>query len=788
MPRELHHPRYVALDALRFLALLRVFLWHATGWALLTWVAALPALMYTTGILLAASYANGGLRATLYRRFRRFLIPFWAYGLVAVGIMYTFGQGYELTLTRMLRWVVPYAVPQGADWTFGWLSNPLWYLTAYMWLLMLSPLLYVFIKKMSLKTCVICGFLQLSFVAALEHTYATSLWLLQDVALYGFFLYMGMVTTVKQVKFSRNKLLMLMSCAGALVIGVRTVGDYEGHVVNDSHFTHALMGLVCIAMFRLFEKYVESFFKKWDVFLRYVSSRSLTIYMWHSGVIALSILAVDRIIAWQYYSKPLSIGFALIATLLLAHVAGFLETYSGGVKLKISGKSVALSVAALTVYGLFVSTALLTTNYSYAGALPVSPSQAPTHIYAADTGDYENFFDNDNLSKEQTATLDVAGNTFAINQAPAAPATIGGTYIDPADPGVANIGTEKEKTGAGNTSSAPARTTGSTPYYTAPALGVTSSWQQLAPDASYETRAIVETILESHTNRDKYGNMQLVIVKPGDYKIVLGDAPSSTVYDISSVTKSFTGSLVLRAIAEGKLSLDSKLGILPAAPGFKVGANVTVGALLTHRSGIVDYTHTAEYKKDPNSISDWQTALETVQSYPLLFEPGTSGNYSSTNYILLGLLLEEVYGMDIERLIEAQLLLPLGLESSGVRESTPGRPGKGTGNMYSSMEDLARWVNARWRTEEVVATKVSKKQDRFAGELTGYGEWSFCPCQTSPSTGLTYSALGISGGDITLRYYPVKDIIVIVRMDRGIWDGGREEYLNKIVTTIVKAL
>lgn len=779
MSHDLRSPRYVALDALRFLALLRVFLWHATGWALLTWVAALPTLMYTTGILLAVSYTKGGLGSTLYRRFRRFLVPFWVYGLIAVGIMSRFGQGYELTLSRILRWVIPYAAPQGADWTLGWLSGPLWYLTAYTWLLVLSPLIYIFIKKTSSKICGLYGFLQLSLVATLEYKYANSLWLLQDIALYGFFLYLGMVTTIKQVIFSRKKLLLLLSCAGILVIGVRVVVNYDGYVVNDSHSTHALMGLVCIAMFRVFEQYMESFFKKWDAFLRYISSRSLTLYMWHSGLIALSVIVVDKVTLWpDYYSKPLSIGLALAATLLLAHTVGFLETYSGGVSIKVSRKSVALSAAMLTVYGLFASTVLLSNEPTYASALPVTPSQAPLHIYAAEAGDDTHFFEDSISSDKVIGALGVSGNASALYDGSLALSVIGGgdEYNDQSNFGAT-------KTGLGTTTTVP-----TAPQYTSLGLRSTATWEELAPDASYEMRAIVESILKNQVNNDKYGNLQLAIVKPGNYKLVTGEASSSTVYGISSVTKSFTGSLILRAIAEGKLSLDSKLGVLSAVPWFTVGKDATVGDLLRHRSGLVDYTQTTEYRNDPTSIADWQTALEVVQLYPLKFEPGTASNYSSTNYILLGLLLEEIYGAEVERLIESLLLFPLGLDATGVREGTAGLPGKGTGNMYSSLGDLARWVNARWRTDEVVGVKVDKKQDRFAGDLSGYGEWSFCPCRTSAATGLTYAAVGISGGDMTLRYYPAKDIIVVARMDSGIWEGGREEYLNKIITSIVRLL
>lgn len=726
--------------------------------------------MYTTGILLAVSYSKGSLGPVLYKRFRRFLIPFWAYGTVALSIMSIFGQGFDLTPGRVLRWVLPYAAPQGADWTLGWLSSPLWYLAAYMWLLLLSPLIYTFVKKTSLPFCGLYGCLILSLVGALEYRYGTSLWLLQDVVLYGFFLYLGMVMAIKRVILSKKNLFLSAIASGILVAGVRVVGNYDSYVVNDSHVTHALMGLICIALFRVFEEYIESSFKRWGGFLRYISSRSLTIYMWHSGLIAFTILALGRATSWQeYYVRPLSIGLALVATLLLAHTVGFLETYSSGSLVKVSRKSTTFAGALLVVYGLFASTVWLSTETTLASALPATPSRAPSDVYGAE--DSENFFlPGTNLD---TGVFDASTEASS-------------TDVDSADVAADKAGDEDKENKTSTT--VPDVKIGGSPEYTASSIRATDTWEELAPMAGLVMREAVENVLENHIENNTYENIQLVIVKPGDYKLVLGGATSDAVYDISSVTKAFTGSLVLRAVAEGRLSLDRKLGALVAAPWFTVGAEATVGNLLSHRSGIVDYTHTTEYKGDPSSINNWQTALGAVQSQLLAFKPGTREGYSSTNYILLGLLLEELYGAPVERLIESMLLLPLGLDATGVREAQAARPGKGTGNMYSSLSDLARWVNSRWRADEVVVTTAVDSESRFAGSLSGYGEWGFCPCQKVAGRGLVPSAIGISGGDITLRYYPVKDIIIVARMDGGIWDDGREKHLNKILTALVALL
>ena len=48
--------------------------------------------------------------------------------------------------------------------------------------------------------------------------------------------------------------------------------------------------------------------------------------------------------------------------------------------------------------------------------------------------------------------------------------------------------------------------------------------------------------------------------------------------------------------------------------------------------------------------------------------------------------------------------------------------------------------------------------------------------------------MGISGGDITLRYYRDMDAIVVLRMDGGIWNGGRESFVNKLIANMLVRL
>jgi Tol biopolymer transport system component/CubicO group peptidase (beta-lactamase class C family) len=135
-------------------------------------------------------------------------------------------------------------------------------------------------------------------------------------------------------------------------------------------------------------------------------------------------------------------------------------------------------------------------------------------------------------------------------------------------------------------------------------------------------------------------------------------------FRVGSVTKTFTATLALKLVEEGKLRIDSTLenhlpGVVPR------GDEITIGQLLQHRSGLVNYT-------DDRYLSWLQRAsrsratrpidvLRFAGSKPLAFKPGYRGRYSNTNYIALGLVIESVTGRTYEDELERPILRPLEL-------------------------------------------------------------------------------------------------------------------------------
>ena len=142
-------------------------------------------------------------------------------------------------------------------------------------------------------------------------------------------------------------------------------------------------------------------------------------------------------------------------------------------------------------------------------------------------------------------------------------------------------------------------------------------------------------------------------------------ATADTPFAWGSITKTFVAALTLRAASAGQLSLDQTIDTwLPQIPG---AHQITVRMLLAHRSGLFDYFQAKQYPKrvfdDPTHA--WTIDEESVSLVgPSQYPPGTGFNYSNTNYVLLGLILEQVTGQPLATLIHDQLLAPLGMDET----------------------------------------------------------------------------------------------------------------------------
>ncbi len=147
---------------------------------------------------------------------------------------------------------------------------------------------------------------------------------------------------------------------------------------------------------------------------------------------------------------------------------------------------------------------------------------------------------------------------------------------------------------------------------------------------------------------------------------------------IASVTKAFTGAVVLRLVERGKLALGDTIGKLrPDLPA--AWHAITVRQLLYHTSGLPNYTATPAFQAYfPAHLSDFtsvQQILGFAASEPVEFVPGTRYEYSNTGSIVLGLVAEAVTRKPFAKVLKQLVIKPLGLDEtrfpSGVALALP---------------------------------------------------------------------------------------------------------------------
>ena len=278
---------------------------------------------------------------------------------------------------------------------------------------------------------------------------------------------------------------------------------------------------------------------------------------------------------------------------------------------------------------------------------------------------------------------------------------------------------------------------------------------------------------------------------------------------IGSVTKTFTATLLLQAADEELLSLDDTID--QYVEGVPNGDKITLRQMADMTSGIASYTAddqwVKEWSSDPYRV--WkpeELAQAGIKDSPQ-FDPGTEWFYSNTNYVLLGLVLEQVTGKPIGELYREQIIEPLGLkntsfpdqadssipephaqgytfqgQSSGDKpiDSTDWSPSEAwtAGSMISTVEDLLVYGRALGTGKGLLPPeKQSERLDSFVSDVP--------PLNQPPLKGdLAYGiGLGkdhgwvghngeIPGFNTYLFYHPELDAVVAVEVNSDISSGN----------------
>jgi CubicO group peptidase (beta-lactamase class C family) len=207
----------------------------------------------------------------------------------------------------------------------------------------------------------------------------------------------------------------------------------------------------------------------------------------------------------------------------------------------------------------------------------------------------------------------------------------------------------------------------------------------------------------------------------------------STRFRLASLSKQFTAAAILSLVEQGRLSLDDSLADrLPGLPSYT--RTITVRHLLTHTAGLPDYEALMEsprygrgrHYSPVQQISDREVLALLARTTEPDFVAGTRWAYSNSGYVVLGLLVEQVAGTSLAQYLQAQVFRPAGMTATQLHvphadtvrarayghavdsagrfrlsdQSATSATG-GDGGIYSTVDDLTRWLAALERGDAV---------------------------------------------------------------------------------------
>jgi len=147
-----------------------------------------------------------------------------------------------------------------------------------------------------------------------------------------------------------------------------------------------------------------------------------------------------------------------------------------------------------------------------------------------------------------------------------------------------------------------------------------------------------------------------------------------TVFQSGSVGKQFTATLVMMLVEEGKIALDDPINkYFTNAP--ESWAKIRVRHLLTHTSGLGDYSPGFDFRRDYTE----DELLAAFEKTPLAFQPGDKWAYSNLGYATLGILIGKVTGRFYGDLLQERIFKPLSMTTARIISETDVVPNRAAG-------------------------------------------------------------------------------------------------------------
>ncbi len=283
---------------------------------------------------------------------------------------------------------------------------------------------------------------------------------------------------------------------------------------------------------------------------------------------------------------------------------------------------------------------------------------------------------------------------------------------------------------------------------------------------------------------------------------------TDNVFRIGSNTKQFTAVAILQLAGEGKLSLQDE--ITRFIPGYPVqGRKITIEHLLTHTSGIKNYTGVTQWTEEIKRKDLGPEALiRLFSNEPMDFAPGEDFRYSNSGYILLGYIIERISGKPYAQYIRENIFQPLDMKNSFydtpspvIRNRASGYKRKNSyyenadflsmtlpyaaGGLMSTADDLLTWYEALSHFRVIPRAMLEKAQTSYRlgnGRLTGYGYgWETGNVQGS----LSVKHVGVINGFITYTAYLPEEKIFIALLSNCECVGDLDEPASRIAAMLL---
>jgi cellulose synthase (UDP-forming) len=705
------------LDVVRALSIVRVIFWHALGFWWISWTfAAMPAVFYVSGAVLAKSMRKTDCWTVVKGRLRRLVPPYLAFICIGMaGVLIAEPSVLEDSTASVVSWLVPYRAPAPLAWEDGWLSTPLWFLRALVLVLLLTPVLRPIGRRLPGALLFPCW---LGLLVALdwwvnEQTTEMATGIVRgmaDIVCFGGFFALGAGAHHLRYKLSRAWRWWLAALFGAAGVGAALMSPPIDWVVNNSYVLLGLVGLSWLLVMLAMEDQMRHLgsLPALKRFVGWITDGSMSIYLWHTLALVFAYYIVGAPTSPGQYVILASV-FVVVLVSVVAAVRPLESLFAGD---RSGTPRIRLVPTALLIAGLAIVVSQPTLFPKSSEVFgPPTPSGRPP-------------FGVDGAGGAADAAGDAgSADVDAAEMAASGDAWLRGHDVDAA--AVIEIGTP----------------TGNEP----------------------------ELVMYGEANGRTAGEVV-------DGETLIADEAAldaNEQFEALSLTKTMVAAVALQLVDEGTLTLDGPLPSIEGIPDDVTDA-LTLRRLLSHSTGLTDYRENSGYR--PDMILTPVDAVNLAVSESDL--TSTRTNYAAPNFLLAGLVIESVTETPLSEVLQQRIFTPFGLDDTEMVNNTrEGFVGHASGGVVSTLADMAHWYDQLMRQRTVLSPEMIDEMV-WGGNVyqnnAGLGSWRHCPCDPpSAEYPEPYLYTFHDGGDVRLVYIPSRDVVLAMRFSKPLYDADQ---------------